>query len=126
MKTKLMTMTFGICCSLLLSGCSSEGESVVQKESSHEGHPAHTVSGDLQEETGSKDIAPDFLSEKPEEMKTIYLAVAQNKDLLEKIPCYCGCGNQRTIKTITIVLSMRIRKMGKWFGMTTGQDVEFA
>ena len=25
-------------------------------------------------------------------MKTIYLAVAQNPELLENIPCYCGCG----------------------------------
>ena len=87
MKLKLMSITLGICSSLILSGCSSEEESVIQKEeSSHEGHSEHTVSGDLQEETSSKEIAPDFLAEKPEDMKTIYLAVAQNKDLLEKIP----------------------------------------
>ncbi len=98
MKLKLLTVTLGICSSLILSGCSSEDESVVQKESGHEGHSEHTVSGDLQEETSSKEIAPDFLAEKPEDMKTIYLAVAQNKDLLEKIPCYCGCGESANHK----------------------------
>lgn len=88
-----------ICSSLMLSACASEEKSVVEKkESNHEGHSEHAVSGDLQEETSSKEIAPDFLSEKPDDMKTIYLAVAQNKDLLEKIPCYCGCGESANHK----------------------------
>ncbi|MED3688207.1 PCYCGC motif-containing (lipo)protein [Peribacillus butanolivorans] len=97
MKFKLMAI-IGICSSLLLSGCSNEEKSVVDKETSHEGHSAHTVSGDLQEETSSKEIAPEFLSGKPEEMKTIYLAVAQNQELLENIPCYCGCGEEANHK----------------------------
>ncbi|MFF5399696.1 PCYCGC motif-containing (lipo)protein [Peribacillus butanolivorans] len=97
MNFKLIAI-IGICSSLLLSGCSNEEKNVADKETSHEGHSAHTVSGDLQEETKSKEIVPEFLSEKPEEMKTIYLAVAQNQELLEKIPCYCGCGEEANHK----------------------------
>ncbi|MCQ6274988.1 hypothetical protein JMM81_08440 [Bacillus sp. V3B] len=38
-------------------------------------------------------MIPDFLKEKPEEMKVIYTTVASHKELLENIPCYCGCGD---------------------------------
>src|SRR5699024_9899740 len=30
--------------------------------------------------------------ESDENMQTLYLAVAQHQDLLQQIPCYCGCG----------------------------------
>ncbi|MGG4154398.1 PCYCGC motif-containing (lipo)protein [Peribacillus muralis] len=93
MNLKMMTMTFGICSTLFLSACANEDKNVSEKkEINHEGHSEHEASGDVQEATDSKEIAPGFLSGKPDDMKTIYLAVAQNKDLLEKIPCYCGCG----------------------------------
>ncbi|MCK1993433.1 hypothetical protein GW626_10880 [Peribacillus muralis] len=99
MKLKIMTVTFGMCSSLLLSACATEEKSVVEKkETSHEGHSEHEASADVQEVTASKEIPPSFLSGKPEDMKTIYLAVAQNKDLLEKIPCYCGCGESANHK----------------------------
>ncbi|MFJ7680026.1 PCYCGC motif-containing (lipo)protein [Peribacillus sp. NPDC097264] len=92
MKLKYTALTLGMCSSLLLSACTEE-KSEVKKETSHESHD-HTVSGDVQEETSGKATAPEFLSGKPEDMKTIYLAVAQNQALLEKIPCYCGCGEE--------------------------------
>ncbi|PTN32162.1 PCYCGC domain-containing protein, partial [Bacillus sp. Rc4] len=28
----------------------------------------------------------------PEDMQNLYKAAAMNKELLENIPCYCGCG----------------------------------
>ncbi|WP_226585559.1 PCYCGC domain-containing protein [Halobacillus litoralis] len=65
-----------------LSGCSSETE---------ESHIEH-VHGDVREETASIEALPGFLVEKPENIQTIYAAAAQHEELLENMPCYCGCG----------------------------------
>ncbi|MGP4062789.1 PCYCGC motif-containing (lipo)protein [Halobacillus sp. H74] len=73
-----------------LAGCSSPQEEGGQQDS-EESQTEH-VHGDIREETASQDTLPAFMEEKPEEMQTLYKAVAQNKDLLENIPCYCGCG----------------------------------
>lgn len=93
MKLKYMVLTLGICSTLLFSAC-TEDKIVVEKEADHDSHTEQTVSGDIHEETSNKDTAPKFLTDKSEDMKTIYLAVAQNQELLEKIPCYCGCGEE--------------------------------
>ncbi|WP_108671215.1 PCYCGC motif-containing (lipo)protein [Peribacillus acanthi] len=87
-----------IVCSLVfwfaLTGCAKSNEETTKNNKDHENaHTSHAKNGDLQETTSSKDIAPKFLNEKPEDMKTIYLAAANNKELLEQIPCYCGCGD---------------------------------
>ncbi|WP_308302510.1 PCYCGC motif-containing (lipo)protein [Peribacillus deserti] len=97
MNVKLLGITLGLCSSLLLSACGSDKgvqqNSGQKEEAEHESHAEHAVSGDLRQET-KKGEAPDFLADKPEDMKTIYLAVSRNRELLEKIPCYCGCGDE--------------------------------
>jgi hypothetical protein len=57
----------------------------------HEGHASHTGADQL-ERTASPTIAPSFLKETDSSIQTIYLSVAKHQDLLEKMPCYCGCG----------------------------------
>lgn len=49
--------------------------------------------GDVREETDSIDKAPTFLSKHHDNMKILYMGAAQHKELLEHIPCYCGCGD---------------------------------
>src|SRR5690625_240302 len=49
--------------------------------------------GDLRVETENKDTLPHFLDNHHENMQILYRAVAQHKELLEHIPCYCGCGD---------------------------------
>lgn len=49
------------------------------------------ANGDLQEATASTQVLPKFLDGKPEQMRTIYQMAAENSDLLQWIPCYCGC-----------------------------------
>ncbi|MET1122214.1 PCYCGC motif-containing (lipo)protein [Priestia megaterium] len=68
---------------------SKEKTNATEKE--HQQHSEH-VSGDIREETASNKVSPEFLKDKPEQMQTIYATAAQNKELLENIPCYCGCG----------------------------------
>lgn len=48
--------------------------------------------GDLRVETADKNTLPPFLVDHHENMQILYRAVAQHKELLEYIPCYCGCG----------------------------------
>ncbi|NMH70415.1 hypothetical protein HF072_16665 [Bacillus sp. RO3] len=69
-----------------LAGCASH-----QEEDVHGDHIA--PNGDIREETASADILPSFLDEKDETMKLIYSSAAQNPELLQYIPCYCGCGD---------------------------------
>lgn len=78
---------------LLLSACSNNQAADTQQTESAEGHAEHTANEDIQEETPSIETLPTFLKEKPEDMKTIYSAAAKNKELLESMPCYCGCGD---------------------------------
>lgn len=94
MKWKKVIITVGICSSLLLSACSSVGKS----QNEHQNHTEQTSNGDIREETSGKLQKPKFLADKPEDMQTIYLAVAQHQDLLENIPCYCGCGESANHK----------------------------
>ncbi|OZI10668.1 hypothetical protein CEW92_15765 [Bacillaceae bacterium SAS-127] len=83
---------------LLIAGCSSvsKEESEGHKASESESHTDHMhtqPNGDLQEETASVDEMPNFLQDKDDQMKTIYLAAAKNPEVLESMPCYCGCGD---------------------------------
>lgn len=79
----------------LAAACSSsepEQHAAEHKEDHQtEGHQT-MAQGDIREETSGPKELPKFLSKKPEDMKLIYEAVAYSKDLLEKMPCYCGCG----------------------------------
>ncbi|PMC40214.1 hypothetical protein CJ195_00425 [Bacillus sp. UMB0899] len=72
----------------VLTACSSPGG----HDASHDQHEGHEVVSDIREETSSIEVLPAFLSEKTEDMQTIYQAAAGHRELLENMPCYCGCG----------------------------------
>lgn len=81
---------------LVLSACGAEKKVMkenpndTQTEASHDGH-AH-VSGDIQEETASADVLPSFLDNQSENIRLVYQIAGQSTDILEWMPCYCGCG----------------------------------
>ncbi|MEN2767520.1 PCYCGC motif-containing (lipo)protein [Ornithinibacillus xuwenensis] len=62
-------------------------------ETEEGGHTAHErlPNGDIQEATSSTNELPTFLDEHNQDMKNIYLVAAKHQELLEHIPCYCGC-----------------------------------
>ncbi|MCF6411686.1 PCYCGC domain-containing protein [Pseudalkalibacillus salsuginis] len=75
----------------LLGACSDE------EHKDHDG--VHQASnGDLREQTESAEVIPTFLDDKSENMQNIYRAAAMHQDLLENIPCYCGCGESANHK----------------------------
>jgi hypothetical protein len=71
-------------------GCSSQQEA--KKEEEHTGH-ASQVQGDIREKTATDGTLPTFLATKDENIGKIYQIAAANRDLLEQMPCYCGCGD---------------------------------
>ncbi|WP_240463712.1 PCYCGC domain-containing protein [Paenibacillus apiarius] len=79
--------------SLIAAGCGS-GDTDSQPTAAHAGeeHERLLPNGDLQQTTASRNELPPFLDDKKDEMRLIYTLAAQNHDLLQHIPCYCGCG----------------------------------
>ncbi|HWO96826.1 MAG TPA: PCYCGC motif-containing (lipo)protein [Bacillus sp. (in: firmicutes)] len=88
MKFKLALTTMVAFSTIILGACGNNEE--VHEEAGQE-HAQH-VTGDLREETASVDALPKFLAAKPDDMKVLYQAAAKHQELLENIPCYCGCG----------------------------------
>ncbi|MDN4606414.1 PCYCGC motif-containing (lipo)protein [Sporosarcina highlanderae] len=78
---------------LVLSACGDKAQHHDEKEKHLAvGHERHLPNGDLQEATESATVLPKFLEGKPEEMRLVYQVAASASDILEYMPCYCGCG----------------------------------
>ncbi|WP_025116010.1 PCYCGC motif-containing (lipo)protein [Lysinibacillus fusiformis] len=81
---------------MLLSACGENKKNVendpvaTEGETSHEGD-SH-ASGDIQEETASANVLPSFLEDKQENIRLVYQVAGQSTEILEWMPCYCGCG----------------------------------
>ena len=97
---RITAILLSLCLTFLTTACTKEKPSISSENQSHidDHEEIHTTSGDIQEETNDKETLPRFLSEKEENIQSIYLAVAQNKKLLESLPCYCGCGTEANHK----------------------------
>ncbi|ANB56815.1 hypothetical protein GFC29_1180 [Anoxybacillus sp. B7M1] len=76
--------------SLLVSACSTE-KAKDQDDQQH-AKTYTTSSGDIRETTKSVDKLPNFLNSYDENMAVLYQQTAKHRELLESIPCYCGCG----------------------------------
>lgn len=93
---KLLTI-FLFIPALMLGACASGEEEHADQPAGKEKAEEHAEHGemalaDIREETSGADVLPEFLKDKPENMQMIYQAVALNGELLEQMPCYCGCG----------------------------------
>lgn len=78
--------------SIVLVGCGKSPST--SKEAAHPlaiGESIRLANGDTQEATASMKELPTFLNGKDETMQLIYQVAAENHDLLQWIPCYCGC-----------------------------------
>jgi len=73
---------------ILAAGCSNSDH---KNNTENNDHIASM--GDLAEETSSMNKLPTFLNGQTDSIKSIYKASAESKELLEKIPCYCGCSD---------------------------------
>ena len=75
---------------LLLGACSNEQATSQEAHEEHEVH-LHT-SGDIQETTARADHLPSFLDNQQGMIVQTYKIAGKYADVLESIPCYCGCG----------------------------------
>ncbi|MEK4229908.1 PCYCGC motif-containing (lipo)protein [Solibacillus sp. FSL H8-0538] len=75
---------------LVLSACGQE--TVTHQHEEKEAVQSH-VSGDIQEVTTGPEILPSFLDDKNETIRLSYQVAANYSDVLEWVPCYCGCGD---------------------------------
>ncbi|MCR8987342.1 PCYCGC domain-containing protein [Brevibacillus laterosporus] len=85
---------------VLLTGCangnsvgtSSSSQAISQEQTPDAPHTSHAPNGDLQEITNSISTLPTFLDTVDPNIKAVYRIAADHNDLLQSIPCYCGCG----------------------------------
>ncbi|AJY75483.1 PCYCGC motif-containing (lipo)protein [Paenibacillus beijingensis] len=80
MKTKAILAV--IAAALFLTACGSKKQEGI----------THAHNGDLQVITASASILPSFLEGQSEDIRLVYEAAGKAKELLQWIPCYCGCG----------------------------------
>lgn len=85
MKFRWATLTGIVALSVIVSACGSSA-------SKPAAHQVHAPNGDLQETTASISKLPSFLDKQRPEIKQAYQVAAGAIDVLEWIPCYCGCG----------------------------------
>ena len=96
--------------SLILAGCGATSINEKSSESKEEhDHASHTQQADIQEKTKGVDTLPTFLDKLDPQMKDIYTVAGQNAELLDWIPCYCGCGESVGHKTIKIALFVKLK-----------------
>jgi len=79
----------------LITGCSSNSASPAAEPTNHQHeHTAvqHAENGDLQELTASIQTLPKFLSTLDPRITQAYQIAAEHRELLQSMPCYCGCG----------------------------------
>jgi hypothetical protein len=69
---------------IFIAGCGKQAED-------HSTHADH-ASSDLREQTKSASVLPTFLNGQKEEIRLVYQLAGQSTQLLQWIPCYCGCG----------------------------------
>lgn len=83
MRLKQIVPVFFLLLAVILSACNANKE---------QAHQEHAPNGDLWETTASRDVLPTFLKSQSEEIQLVYQAAGQSTELLQWIPCYCGCG----------------------------------
>lgn len=101
---------------LLLGACNNEKIATPKEETSQvaEEHAGHgQVVGDIQEETEGASVLPSFLDTQTDLVKAAYQIAGQAPEVLEWMPCYCGCGESVGHKSNMNCFIQEIKEDGK-------------
>jgi len=114
--------------SCLLAGCSS---STSKNHATNERHSiSEHLSGDIRETTTGNHQLPSFVKNLDPKVGEVYQRVAENTELLDWIPCYCGCGSSVEHKSNRDCFIHEIKANGSivWdsHGTTCGVCLEIA
>ena len=90
MKKSLMLSLLAMV--LILGACGEKAQTGNEEHDLAHGEHIQLSNGDLHEVTTSVDVLPSFLDDKPENMRLVYQVAGTATDIIEWIPCYCGCG----------------------------------
>ncbi|MCG7343139.1 PCYCGC domain-containing protein [Sporosarcina sp. ACRSL] len=77
---------------LVLAACEDKAQQHGHDDYLEVGHEHQLPNGDVQEATESADVLPKFLDGKSVDVRLVYQLAASAPDVLEYMPCYCGCG----------------------------------
>lgn len=88
MLKESVTLTV-ILMTVLLTACSGKSNPSEAEHTNQE----QVANGDLREKTESIDELPTFLDGAHQNLISIYANVPNHQELLEHMPCYCGCGD---------------------------------
>lgn len=70
------------------------------------------ANGDIQEETASREILPNFLNNQSEDLKLVYQSVGKATEVLKWMPCYCGCAESANHKSNLNCFIKEVKKDG--------------
>ncbi|HJF33704.1 MAG TPA: PCYCGC domain-containing protein [Sporosarcina psychrophila] len=90
MKKKLLFIILAAV--LVLSACGDKAQPSEKEHDMAHGEQKHAPNGDLQEVTASAATLPSFLDDKSEDMRLVYQLAGTATDVIDWMPCYCGCG----------------------------------
>ena len=109
MKKQLLLIVIAV---LVLSACGKNTNTAHEKHNMTIGEHHQLPNGDIQEVTASADILPSFLDDKPEDMRLVYQVAASATDIIEWMPCYCGCGESANHESNMNCFIDEVRKDG--------------
>lgn len=82
---------------LILAGCGGQSNQAGQAPQNNQGHSEHQSQAangfDLWETTASISQLPTFLDKVDPRIKDMYRVAGDNLDVLQWMPCYCGCAD---------------------------------
>ncbi|MCG7410325.1 PCYCGC domain-containing protein [Paenibacillus sp. ACRRX] len=78
---------------MLLTACGATTVGDEQGAAHHSKQDHLLPNGDLRQWTSSVNESPSFLKDGEEELRLVYKLAAENAQLLQWMPCYCGCGD---------------------------------
>lgn len=90
MKKRLMLVLLAM--TLVVAACGEKADSDKKEHELALGEQQQLPNGDLQEVTASATELPAFMDDKPEDMRLIYQVAGSATEILDYMPCYCGCG----------------------------------
>jgi hypothetical protein len=83
----------GFISTVLITGCSTQ-TAAPTTSTNHTEQQHVSKTGDIQETTASIEVLPSFLNNVDPQIKDIYQIAGLSNELLQNIPCYCGCGEE--------------------------------
>lgn len=97
---------------LVIGACGQKADTEHGKDQLEVGRQQQLPNGDLQEVTASAAELPAFLDDKPAEMRLVYQVAGTATDILDYMPCYCGCGDSAGHESNTNCFIDEVREDG--------------